>query len=325
MRSVSQGAGSLGDVSEIPNTMRAVRFSEWGDRSVLRVEEVPVPEVQPGRVLVRVRAAGINPGESAIRQGLFDGQDPEKLPSGQGTDFAGIVVAVGDGVDGVDEGEEVLGWSWERSSQAEYVSVPSEQVVQKPRLLDWTVAGGLDVVATTAAAAVRAVDPRAGETVVVSGAAGGVGGIVTQLLTNEGVDVIAIASRSNHEWLRSKGARPVAYGDGLLERVQELATNGVDAVIDTFGPEYVHLGVSLGVPASRIETIIAFDAAAEIGAQASGSADTADPEILGALAQMVASGEIEVPVAATFPLERVQDAYEELEQRHTRGKIVLLP
>ncbi|OIH99513.1 MULTISPECIES: NADP-dependent oxidoreductase [unclassified Curtobacterium] len=308
-------------MTEIPETMRAVRFDEWGDRSVLHVAEVPVPEVAPGRVLVRVRAAGINPGESAIRQGVFGGD----LPSGQGTDFAGIVVAVGAEVDGVDEGEEVLGWSWDRAGQAEYVAVPAVQVVQKPRLLDWAVAGGLDVVATTAAAAVRAVDPRPGETVVVSGAAGGVGGFVTQLLTNEGIDVIAIASESNHDWLRSKRARPVAYGDGLRERITELATNGVDAVIDTFGPEYVHLGIALGVPAERIETVIAFEAAAEVGARTAGSADTADPEILGALALQVADGSIEVPVAATFPLERVQDAYEQLEQRHTRGKIVLVP
>ncbi len=312
-------------MTEIPETMRAVRFDEWGDRSVLHVAEVPVPEATAGRVLVRVRAAGINPGESAIRQGLFDGGSPDALPSGQGTDFAGIVVAVGEGVDGVDEGEEVLGWSWDRASQAEYVSVPAEQVVQKPRLLDWTVAGGLDIVATTAAAAVRAVDPRPGETVVVSGAAGGVGGFVTQLLTNEGIDVIAIASEANHEWLRSKRARPVAYGEGLQERITELATNGIDAVIDTYGPEYVHLGIALGVPVDRIETIIAFEAAAEVGAKASGSADTADPEILGALAMQVANGEVEVPIAATFPLDRVQDAYEQLEQRHTRGKIVLIP
>lgn len=301
--------------------MRAVRFDEWGDRTVLRVADVPVPAVLPGRVLVRVRAAGINPGESAIRQGMVGGE----LPSGQGTDFAGIVVAVGEGVDGVDEREEVIGWSWDRASQAEYVSVPAEQVVQKPRLLDWNVAGGLDVVATTAAAAVRAVDPKPGETVVVSGAAGGVGGFVTQLLTNEGVDVIAVASESNHEWLASKRARPVAYGDGLQGRIEELATNGVDALIDTHGAEYVHLGMALGIPADRIETIIAFEAAAEVGAKASGSTDTADPEILGALAQMVAEGAIEVPVAATFPLDRVQDAYAELEQGHTRGKIVLVP
>jgi len=312
-------------MSDLPDTMRAVRFDEWGDRSVLHVAEVPVPEVEPGRVLVKVRAAGINPGESAIRQGLFDGQDPEKLPSGQGTDLAGTVAAIGLDVDGFEEGEEVLGWSWERSSHAEYVSVPAGQLVPKPRLMSWEAAGGFDVVATTAAAAVRAVDPRAGETVVVSGAAGGVGGLVTQLLTNEGVDVIAIASEGNHEWLASKGARPVAYGDGLEARIRELATNGIDALIDTFGPEYVHLGITLGVPTDRIETVIAFEAAAEVGAKASGSADTADPEILSALANMVADGSIELPIAATYPLEQVQDAYAELEQHHTRGKIVLVP
>ena len=312
-------------MSDLPETMRAVRFDEWGDRSVLHVAEVPLPDVTPGRVLVRVRAAGINPGESAIREGAFDADDPSKLPSGQGTDLAGVVAAVGDGVDGFDVGDEVLGWSWERSSQAEYVAVPSGQLVQKPRLLGWETAGGLDVVATTAAAAVRAVDPKPGETVVVSAAAGGVGGIVTQLLTNEGIDVIAIASEQNHDWLRSKGARPVAYGDGLEERVRELGTNGIDALIDTHGPEYVRLAIALGIPADRIETIIAYDAAAEVGAKTSGSTDTADPEILAAFANMVADGSIEVPIAATYPLERVQDAYAELEERHTRGKIVLVP
>jgi NADPH:quinone reductase-like Zn-dependent oxidoreductase len=311
-------------MSEIPQTMRAVRFDEYGDRSVLHVADVPVPSVDDDRVLVRVKAAGINPGEAAIRQGFFDQDDP-KVPSGQGTDLAGIVVAVGEGVHSFAEGDEVVGWSWERNSQAEYVAVPVGQLISKPKLLSWEAAGGLDIVATTAAAAVRAVDPRAGETVVVSGAAGGVGGFVTQLLTTNGIDVIAIASEANHDWLRSVKARPVAYGEGLEQRIRELATNGVDALIDTFGPEYVHLGVTLGVPVDRIETIIAFDAAADIGAKAEGSSTTADPEILLAMAELVASGEIELPIAATYPLEQVQDAYAELEQRHTRGKIVLVP
>jgi NADPH:quinone reductase-like Zn-dependent oxidoreductase len=304
--------------------MRAVRFDEYGDRSVLHLAEVPVPAVADDRVLVQVKAAGTNPGEAAIRRGVFDQGDP-KVPSGQGTDLAGIVVAVGEDVERFAVGDEVLGWSWERSSQAEYVSVPAGQLVHKPRLLSWEAAGGLDVVATTAAAAVRAVDPRTGETVVVSGAAGGVGGFVTQLLTTNGIDVIAIASEANHEWLRSVHARPVAYGDGLEQRIRELATNGIDALIDTFGPDYVHLGITLGIPADRIETIIAFEAAAEVGAHAAGSTTTADPEILLAMAELVASGEVEFPIARTYPLEQVQDAYAELEQGHTHGKIVLVP
>jgi NADPH:quinone reductase-like Zn-dependent oxidoreductase len=329
---VSAVRRSVGVVTdfEIPTTMRAVRFDQWGDRSVLHVADVPVPTPGDGRVLVRVRAAGINPGEAAIRQGFFDGNDPSKLPSGQGTDLAGVVVAVGQGVEssgptGFSVGDEVLGWSWERSSQAEYVSVPATQLAHKPELTPWNVAGALDVAGTTAYAAVRAVDPKAGETVVVSGAAGGVGGIVTQLLLHRGADVIAIASESNHEWLTGLGARPVAYGEGLEQRIRDLATNGVDALIDTFGPDYVHLGVALGAPVDRIETIIAFDAAAEVGAKAEGSGTVDDPAVLFELAELVARGELEVPVAATYPLEQVQDAFAELEQRHTRGKIVLIP
>jgi NADPH:quinone reductase-like Zn-dependent oxidoreductase len=276
-------------------------------------------------VLVKVLAAGINPGESGIRQGGYDNHDPDKLPQGQGTDLAGVVVAVGDDVSQFQVGDEVLGWSWERSSHAEYCAVPADQLAHKPELTPWSVAGALDVAGTTAYAAVRAVNPSAGETVIVSAAAGGVGGIVTQLLRLRGVDVIAIASESNHEWLRGLGARPLAYGDDLAARIRALATNGTDALIDTFGPDYVHLGVELGISADRIETIIAFDAATEIGAKAEGSTTVTDPAVLFELAELVARGQLEVPIAATFTLEQVQDAYAELEQRHTRGKIVLLP
>jgi len=311
--------------ADIPTTMRAVRFDEYGDRSVLHVAEVATPAATGDRVLVQVRAAGVNPGEAAIRQGAMEAVAPASFPSGQGTDLAGVVVAIGEDVSGFSVGDEVLGWSWERSSQAEFVSVPEGQLVLKPRRLSWEVAGGLDIVGTTAYAAVRAVDPKPGETVVVSSAAGGVGSIVTQLLHAKGVDVIGIASEANHDWLRELGARPIAYGDGLEGRVRDLATNGIDALIDTHGEEYVRLGVTLGVPADRIETIIAFDAAAEIGAKAEGSQAASDPAVLRELANLVADGTVVVPIAATYPLDRVQDAYEELEQRHTRGKIVLVP
>ncbi|WIE54496.1 NADP-dependent oxidoreductase [Curtobacterium sp. MCBD17_003] len=311
--------------ADLPTTMRAVRFDAYGERSVLRVDEVPVPEATGDRVLVRVRAAGTNPGEAAIRQGAMAEQFPATFPSGQGTDLAGVVAAIGEDVTQWTVGDEVLGWSWERSSQAEFVSVPEGQLVAKPRRLSWEIAGALDVAATTAYAAVRAVDPRPGETVVVSSAAGGVGGIVTQLLVAKGVDVIAVASEANHEWLRSVGARPVAYGDGLEDRVRQAGTNGIDALIDTHGPEYVRLGIALGVPAARIETIIAYEAAAEVGAKTDGSVDAASQEVLAELAGQAADGTITVPIIATYPLDAVQDAYAELEQGHARGKIVLVP
>jgi len=187
------------------------------------------------------------------------------------------------------------------------------------------VAGSLYVVGVTAFAAVRAIAVQPGETVVVSAAAGGVGSLVTQLLKTKGAHVIGIASEANHEWLQSHGATPVRYGHGLEERILSLTPDGIDAFIDLFGPDYVRLAVDLGVPRDRIETIIAFEAAKEYGTQAAGSSDATTTEVLTEMANLVASGQIELPIAATFPLEQVKDAYDELEQRHTRGKIVLIP
>ncbi len=305
--------------------MRAVRFDRYGDRDVLYVADVPTPQPGPGEALVEVRAAGINPGEASIRKGLLAERFPATFPSGQGTDLAGVITAVGEGVTGFAPGDEVLGWSWARSSQAEYVTVPVTQLVPKPVGLSWEVAGSLNVAGATAWAAVAAVDPQPGETVVVSAAAGGVGSIAVQLVRMREAIVIGIASENNHAWLLAHDVIPVEYGDGLEERVRAAAPRGVQAFIDTFGPEYIDLALALGVPPDRIDTIISFKRAAEVGAHTEGSAAGSTPEVMSALAELAADGRLEVPIAATFPLERVQDAYAELEQRHTRGKIVLIP
>jgi NADPH2:quinone reductase len=275
--------------------------------------------------VVKVEAAGINPGEASIRKGLLDAVVPATFPSGQGSDLAGVVHQVGDGVTEFAVGDEVLGWSWQRSSQAEYVSVPAGQLIFKPPALSWPVAGSLYVVGATAYAAVRAVSIQPGETVVVSAAAGGVGTLVIQLLRVKEAQVIGIASEPHHAWLRSHGVTPVPYGDDLKGRILSIAPNGVDAFIDLFGPDYVRLAVEIGVPPDRIETIIAFDAAKEYGTQAAGSGDATTTEVLSDMAELIASGQVELPIAATYPLERVKDAYVELEKRHTRGKIVLIP
>jgi NADPH:quinone reductase len=306
-------------------TARAVRFDRYGGIEELSVREVEVPSPPTGEVQVEVRAAGVNPGEASIRQGYMDAMFPATFPSGEGSDLAGVVVEVGDGVSSFDVGDEVLGWTDRRASQAEFVNVPEDHLIPKPPALAWEVAGGLYVVGCTAYAAVRAVDPGPGDTVVVSAAAGGVGSVVVQLLTGRGAGVIGIASEPNHQWLRSVGVVPVAYGDGLADRIRKEAPSGVDAFIDTFGPEYMTLAVELGVPTDRIETIIAFDAAQAIGAKTEGSAVASTPEILAEVADLVATGAVTVPIAATFPLDQVQDAYRAVEQRHTRGKIVLVP
>jgi NADPH:quinone reductase-like Zn-dependent oxidoreductase len=304
---------------------RAIRFDSYGHRDVLYVAEVDMPVPGPGEVVVEVRAAAINPGEASIREGHLHERWPASFPSGEGTDFAGVVHAVGEGVTGWEAGDEVIGWSWSRSSHADYVAVPADQLVAKPAELSWEVAGTLNVAGTTAWAAVNAVGAGPGDVVAVSGAAGGVGVFTVQLLALKGARVLAIASEANHEWLRAHEAEPVAYGDGLADRLQATVPGGITAFIDLFGPEYVDLALELGVAPERINTIISFQRAAEVGAKAEGSAEAASTDVMAELARLAASGQLEVPIAATYPLEAVQDAFAELEQRHTRGKIVLIP
>ena len=304
--------------------MRAVQYDEFGGVDVLRVAEVPVPEPGPDEVLVEVAAAGINPGEAYVREGRYAQRWPSTFPSGQGSDLAGTVRALGPGVDAVAVGDEVFGWTDLRASQAEYVVLPVRQVLAKPSELAWEQAGALHVVGATAWAAVRAVDPRPGETVVVSAAAGGVGVLTVQLARRTGATVVGVASEANHDWLRAHGVVPVAHGDGLVDRIRAAAPT-VDAFVDLFGDGYVDVALALGVPPDRIDTIIDFAAVEEHGVKADGNAVGARPEVLAELAALLAKGELELPVAATYPLERVQDAYRELERRHTRGKIVLVP
>jgi NADPH2:quinone reductase len=304
---------------------KAVRFDHYGGTEVLHLAEVDVLPPAAGEVVVAVRAAGINPGEASIRKGYLDKMFPATFPSGEGSDFAGIVTEVGEGVSTVAVGDEVLGWSFRRSSHAEYVAVPADQIVPKPAEVSWEVAGSLYVAGVTAYAAVRAVAAGPGDTVGVSGAAGGVGSIVVQLAQTRGADVIAIASEANHGWLTSLGARPVAYGDGLADRIRAAAPSGLTAFIDTFGEDYIALAVELGVAPDRIDTIIAFEAAQKYGAKTEGSATATSTEVLAELADLAAADRLTVPIAATFPLAEVREAFDELEKRHTRGKIVLIP
>lgn len=307
--------------------MKAVRFDHYGDVDVLGVREVARPDPGPAEVVVEVRAAGINPGEAMIRQGAMHEMWPATFPSGQGSDFAGVVAAVGPGVDAVTVGEEVLGFTENRASQAEYVVVPASQLVDKPANVSWEVAGGLFVAGTTAYAAVRSVDLKSGDTVVIAGAAGGVGTIAVQLAKRSGATVIGIAGAANDEWLSAHGVIPVNYGDDLAERLRAAAPDGrIDAFLDFFGGGYVELAVNqLGVAADRIDTVIDFPAVERFGVKSAGNADAADAAVLAELAALIGAGDLEVPVAEVVPLSEVQRAYRTLEHRHTRGKIVLRP
>ena len=306
---------------------RAVRFDDYGDIDVLNVVEVPRPVPAAGEALIRVKAAGINPGEASIRKGLLADRWPATFPSGEGSDLAGVVEELGPGVDSVAVGDEVIGWTDGRGSHAELVVVPAEHLVPKPAGVTWAAAGALFVAGATAWAAVRAVAPSPADTVVVSGAAGGVGSLAVQLARHAGARVIGLAGEANHEWLRSHGVIPVAYsGEGLADRIREAAGGRIDAFVDTFGGGYVKLAIEeLGVAPDRVDTIIDWGAAVQYGAKVDASAVGSSPQMLAELAGMIDRGELEVPIARVYPLDDVRDAYRELEQRHTRGKIVLIP
>jgi NADPH:quinone reductase-like Zn-dependent oxidoreductase len=306
---------------------KAVQFDSYGGIDVLEVRDVPRPTAGAGEVLVEVKAAGINPGEAMIRQGFLHDRWPATFPSGQGSDFAGLVAETGPDVGTVVAGEQVIGFSDRRASQAEFVVVPAEQLTHKPDNVTWEAAGALFVAGTTAYAAVRAVALNPGDTVAVAGAAGGVGTIAVQLAKRAGATVLGIAGPSNDDWLTAHGVVPVNYGDGLADRLRDAAPNGqIDAFLDFFGGGYVELAVTeLGIDPQRVDTIIDFPAIERFGVKFEGNADAADAKVLAELADLIAAGELELPVAQVYPLDQVKDAFRRLEQRHTRGKIVLRP
>jgi NADPH:quinone reductase-like Zn-dependent oxidoreductase len=305
--------------------MRAVRFDRYGGTDVLKVACAERPVPGPGQVLVRVKAAGINPGEASIRAGLLHSRWPATFPSGEGSDLAGVIEQVGDGVDQFSVGDEVIGFTNDRASHAEFVAVPADQLTRKPPDVSWEAAGALFVAGATAWACVRAVSLAPGDTVVVSGAAGGVGSLAVQLAKLAGATVIGLASERNHRWLADHGVIPVDYGEGVADRIREAAGGRVDAFIDTFGADYVELALALGVGPERIDTIINWEAAQKYGVKTDGNAAGASAEVLAELAALIDQGKLEVPIARVFPLEQVGEAYRELELRHTRGKIVLKP
>lgn len=305
---------------------RAVRFDRYGDVGVLNVVDVERPVPGPSEVLVRVKAAGINPGEASIRKGLLHERWPATFPSGEGTDLAGVVEELGPGVEGLEVDEPVIGWTDQRASHAELVVVPADQLTRKPAGVSWEAAGALFVAGTTAYATVRAVRASSGDTVVVSGAAGGVGSLAAQLVVLAGATAIGLAGETNHQWLLEHGVIPVAYGDGVADRIREVSERKVDAFIDTFGSGYVALAVDeLGVAPDRVDTIIDWEAGQAYGVKMEGTAAAASAGVVAELAQLIDEGRLELPIAKVYPLEDVRDAFRELEQRHTRGKIVLRP
>ena len=304
---------------------KAVRYDQYGGTDVLRVAEVNRPAPGRGQVLVKVKAAGINPGEAKIRAGALAERWPSTFPSGQGSDLAGVVAETGEDAGDVAVGDEVIGFTDNRASHAEFVLVEAGDLVPRPAGVPWEAAGALFVAGTTAYAAVRAVNAGPDDTLVVAGAAGGVGSIAVQLAANAGARVIGLASEANHRWLADHGVTPVAYGEGVAERIRAASAGRVDAFIDTVGTGYVELALELGVRPDRIDTIADFAAPAKYGVKLEGNSAAASAGVLGELAAMIDKGQLEIPIAGVYALSDVQAAFQELAQGHTRGKIVLKP
>lgn len=301
----------------------AVRFSRYGGSEVLEVVDVEARAPERREVQVQVVSAAINPGEIGIREGRMHERFPAHFPSGQGSDFAGIVTAVGPGVDYPKVGDEVIGFSDERNAQAEFVTIDAGRVIPKPHGVGWNEAASLYVAGTTARACIVAVDVRHGDTVVVAGGAGGVGVIATQLAVLAGAAVVATASEEHHAFLRGVGAIPVAYGKGLADRIRKIVPDGVDAFIDTHGDGNVDVALALGVAKDRINTTADFAAKKRHHVKADGMATVQPRETLIELARLIAGGELKIPVYAAYPLDQVRAAYERLAKGHGLGKIVL--
>jgi NADPH:quinone reductase-like Zn-dependent oxidoreductase len=306
------------------STSRAVRLESFGGPEVLNLREVPAPQAGSGQIRVRVTAAGLNPMdwfmtsdvETASRFGL-------SLPAGFGTDYAGVVDQVGDGVIEFAVGDRVFGGALSRAV-ADYLVVEAAGSIaaggdahHTPDGVDDRTAATLAIAGCTAAAALAVVNLRQGDTVLIGGAAGGVGVFTVQLARLAGARVIGTGSTTSSDYLRSLGAEPITYGDGLVDRVHALAPDGVTAAIDLYGTDTAHTARELGVPDERITTI----AGRVDGITPANGADAA--HAIDEVASLVAAGQVRVPIAANFPVEQIRAAVELQAGRHVHGKVII--
>ncbi|WP_104135269.1 MULTISPECIES: NADP-dependent oxidoreductase [unclassified Cryobacterium] len=300
---------------------RYVRIEEFGGPDVLSIVNDEQPQAGRGEVRVRVHAAGLNPVDYKIFRGGPAALRYEAVPPcGNGNDFAGVIDELGDGVVGFQIGDAVFGGK-RMHAQADFVVVDATRVLPKPAGLSFEQAGALDIAGRAAWASVASLDLSAADTVLIGAAAGGVGVLAGQLALRTGATVIGTASPGNHDFLRGLGVIPVAYGDGLIDRVRATAST-VTAVLDYNGAATIDAALELGVPGSRINTIAARGYRADAGITEVGG-QAADIDDLRALSALIASGEIVLPIDRVFPLEQVQGAYRHLMAGHLRGKVVL--
>nr|WP_198664331.1 NADP-dependent oxidoreductase [Jiangella endophytica] len=301
-------------------TALAVRYARYGDPGVLSLDAVELPEPGSGEVRVAVGAAGVNPYDSKARRGLYASAGAPAEPARVGLEYAGTVDALGPGVTAWSRGDAVFGLA--PGSAATHVVVPADGLVAKPGWLTFVQAAALPVACETAYRAIRLLEVRTGDVVLVHAAAGGVGLVASQLALARGARVIGTAGTANHEFLASLGIEPVLYGDGLAARVRTIAPGGVDAVLDASGRGVLPVSIELAGGPERVVTI-ADGSASQYRVRATWSADLPLPQVFQTLLPLVEQGTVRVPIAATFPLEQVAAAQALSESGHLRGKIVL--
>ncbi len=301
--------------------MKAVQFSEYGDPDVLHVAEVDEPHAGEGQIRVAVEGAGVNPFDWKVRSGAMREIMPVDLPKIPGLEVSGVVDEVGNGVTGVVVGDEVFGPAVGGGTAQQALM---DNWAAKPAGLSWAEAGALSVAAETAVRTLDLLGLESGQTILINGAAGGVGVAAVQFARARGAHVIGTASEGNHEFLRSLGAEPTTYGEGLVDRVRELAPDGVDRALDTAGrgalPDLVEI---TGSP-DNVITIADFSAP-EHGVRVTDGSEGRSWHALDEAARLHESGDFTIPVARTFSMEEAPEAHRISEEGHIRGKLVILP
>lgn len=296
--------------------MFALTFSEYGPSDVLTVTEVPEPHAGPGQVRIKVRAAAVNPIDWKIRAGFLQEVYPVDFPGIPGWDSAGVVDEVGEGVTGVEVGDEVIGYG--PTAQAEYVVV--EHFTKKPAAMSWELAAGLPTAAETAVRSLELLGLEAGQTVVIDGAAGAVGSAAAQFAVAQGLTVIGTASEGNHEYLRSIGVQPTVYGEGLAERVAALAPGGVHGAIDTAGAGSLpELAAITGEP-KRVVTIADFSGSVP---EAQVSTYASAYHALGEAVALFEAGRFDLRIDSVHELADAAKAQDASQSGHAAGKIIL--